>query len=49
MTNFINWVAGKDIRDKDDRILHYIILAWTFFGSIIGVIAMTAEYLGYVA
>ena len=49
MTNFINWVAGKDIRDKDDKILHYIIMAWTVSGSILGIVVMTAEFLGYVA
>ena len=49
MTSFINWVVGKDIRDKDDKILHYIILAWTVFSSTIGIIVITAECLGYVA
>ena len=49
MTNFINYIVGKDIRDKDDKILHYTILAWTFAGSILGIVVMTAECLGYIA
>ena len=48
MTNLMNWMTGKNIEDKSDRIMHCAIVVWTVFGSAIGVIAMTAEYLGYV-
>ena len=47
MTNLVNWMTGKNIEDKNDRVMHYAIMAWTVLSSVIGIIAMTAEYLGY--
>ena len=40
MKNMINWIIGTDIKDKSDRMRHYLLMAWTVLGVIPSIITM---------
>lgn len=40
MKNMINWIIGADIENKNDKMRHYLLMAYTVIGIIPSIITM---------